>query len=164
MDICEQETPTRLLNASIFGLACFTIFLRSQPNAILVGTTSPDQNRKAQIRKKRIQDPLKEWQNDANNFSTVHIDYKGSVHPPSNRNLHCLLVIVAFSRFPMFCPVTNTGAQVRIGAVQNGYTLLGYPILLNTIGAPPSLIPISLIEQKILEILTTTNNFFPMYK
>ena len=42
---------------------------------------------------------LEEWQNDTIPFRTIHIDHKGPLHPPSNRNLHCLLVIDAFCRF-----------------------------------------------------------------
>ena len=36
---------------------------------------------------------LEEWQNDTIPFRTVHLDHKGPLHPPSNRNLHCLLII-----------------------------------------------------------------------
>ena len=41
--------------------------------------------------------PLGEWQNETVPFRTIHIDHKGPLHPSSNRNLHCLLVIDAFS-------------------------------------------------------------------
>ena len=47
--------------------------------------------------------PLEEWQNETNPFRTIHIDHKGPLHPPSNRNLDCLLVIDAFSRFLLNC-------------------------------------------------------------
>ena len=62
--------------------------------------------------------PLEEWRNETIPFRTIHIDHKGPLHPPSNRNLHCLLAIDAFSRFLMVYPVTNTGAQATISAVE----------------------------------------------
>ena len=52
---------------------------------------------------------------------------KGPLHPPSNRNLHCLLVIDAFCRFLMVYPVTNTGAQATISAVENWINSFGIP-------------------------------------
>ena len=60
--------------------------------------------------KHRNEVPLEEWQNDAIPFPMVQIDHKGPLHPLSNRNLHCLLVIDAFSRFRRVYPVTNTSA------------------------------------------------------
>ena len=68
--------------------------------------------------KPRNEVPLKEWQNETIPFRTIHIDYKQSLHPPSNRNLHCLLVTPAFSCLLMVYPVTNTGAQATISAVE----------------------------------------------
>ena len=67
--------------------------------------------------KHRNEVPLEEWQNETIPFRTIHIDHKGPLHPTSNRNFHCLLVIDAFSRFLMVYPVTNTGAQATISAV-----------------------------------------------
>ena len=58
--------------------------------------------------------PMEEWLNETTN----HMDHKGPLHPPSNRNLHCLFVFDAFSRFLMVYPVTNTGAQATISAVE----------------------------------------------
>ena len=58
---------------------------------------------------------------------TIHIDHKGLLNPPSNRNLHCLLVIDAFSRFLMVYPVTNTGAQATISAVEKWIHSFGSP-------------------------------------
>ena len=43
--------------------------------------------------KHRNEVPLEEWQYETTSFCTTHIDHKGHLHPPSNRNLHCLLVI-----------------------------------------------------------------------
>ena len=40
--------------------------------------------------------PPDESQNETVPFRTVHIDHKGALHPTSNRNRHCLLVIDAF--------------------------------------------------------------------
>ena len=62
---------------------------------------------------------MAEWQIETTPFRTIHIDHKGRLHPPSNRNLHCLLVADAFSRFLMIYTVTNTGAQATISAVEN---------------------------------------------
>ena len=49
------------------------------------------------------------------------------LHPPSNRNILCLSVIDAFSRFLMVYPVTNTGAQATISAVQKWIHSFGIP-------------------------------------
>ena len=51
--------------------------------------------------KHRNEVPLEEWQNETVPFRTIHIDHKGLLHPTSNRNLHCFLVIDALSRFLM---------------------------------------------------------------
>ena len=77
--------------------------------------------------KHRNEVPLEEWQNETVPFRTIHIDHKGPLHPPSNRNLHCLLVIDAFSRFLMVYPVTNTGAQATISAVEKWIHSFGIP-------------------------------------
>ena len=68
--------------------------------------------------KHRNEVPLQEWKNETTPFRTIHIDHKGPLHPPSNRNLLCLLVIDAFSRFLMVYPNTNTGAQATISVVE----------------------------------------------
>ena len=68
--------------------------------------------------KHRNEIPLEEWQNETVPCRTIHIAHKGPLHPPSNQNLHCLLVIDAFSRFLMVYSVTNTGAQATISAVE----------------------------------------------
>ena len=49
--------------------------------------------------KHRHEVPLEEWQNDTIPFRTVHIDHKGPLRPPSNCNLHCLIVFDAFFSF-----------------------------------------------------------------
>ena len=68
--------------------------------------------------KHRTEVPLEKSQNETTSIGTIHIDHKGSLHPPSNRNLPCLLVIDAFFRFLMVYTVTNTGAQTTISAVK----------------------------------------------
>ena len=40
--------------------------------------------------KHRNEVPLEEWQNETIPLRTIHIDHKGPLHPPTNRNLHCL--------------------------------------------------------------------------
>ena len=70
---------------------------------------------------------MEEWQNETTPFRTIHIDHKGLFHPPSNRNLPCLLVCDAFSRFLMVYPVTNTGAQATISAVEKWIYSFGIP-------------------------------------
>ena len=77
--------------------------------------------------KNRNEVPLEEWQNETVPFRTNHKDHKGPVHPLSNRNLHFLLVIDAFSRFLMVFPVTKTGAQATISAVEKGIRSFGIP-------------------------------------
>ena len=77
--------------------------------------------------KHRNEVPLEEWQNETIPFRTIHIDHKGPLHPSSNRNFHCLLVIDAFSRFLMVYPVTNTGAQATISAVEKWIHSFGSP-------------------------------------
>ena len=70
---------------------------------------------------------LEERENETTPFRTIHIDHKGPLHPPRNRNLHCLLVIDAFSRFLMVHPVTNTGAHATISAVEKRIHSFGFP-------------------------------------
>ena len=77
--------------------------------------------------KRRNDVPLEEWQNETVPFRTIHIDHKGPLHPPSNRNVHCLLVIDAFSRFLMVQPDTNTGARATIPAVEKWIYWFGIP-------------------------------------
>ena len=84
------------------------------------------QNNKPQPKQKN-EVPLEEWQNDTIPFGTVHVDHKGPLHPPSNRNYHCLLVIDAFSRFLMVHPVANTSAQITIAAVEKWILSFGIP-------------------------------------
>ena len=72
---------------------------------------------------------LEERQNETVPFRTIHIDPKGPHDPPSNRNLHCLLVIDAFCRFLflMVYPVTNTGAQATTSGVNKWIHSFGIP-------------------------------------
>ena len=71
--------------------------------------------------------PLEEWQGDTAPFCAIHIDHKGPLHPPSNRNTHCLLIVDSFSRVLMVYPVTNTGAQATIAAVEKWILHFGNP-------------------------------------
>ena len=58
---------------------------------------------------------------------TIHIAHKGPLHPPSTRNLPCLLVIDAFSRLLIVYPVTSNGAQPIISAVVKWTHSIGIP-------------------------------------
>ena len=49
--------------------------------------------------KHRNEVQLEERQNETVTFRTVHIDQKGPLHPTSASNVHCPLIIDAFSRF-----------------------------------------------------------------
>ena len=75
--------------------------------------------------KHRNEVPLEGWQNETVPFQTIH--HNGRLHPPSDRNLPCLLVFDAFSRFLMVYPVTNTGAQATISAVEKWIHSFGIP-------------------------------------
>ena len=93
---------------------------------VLTAECLPCQNNKPKP-KHRNEAPLEEWQNETVPFGTIHIDHKGPLHPPSNRNPHCLLVIDAFSRFLMVYPVTNIGGQATISAVEEWIQSFGIP-------------------------------------
>ena len=71
---------------------------------------------------------MEEWQGDTAPFCAIHIDHRGPLHPLSNRNTHCLLIIDSFSRFLMVSPVTNTGAQATISAVEKRILHYGIPL------------------------------------
>ena len=114
------------------------------------------QNNKPE-RKHRNEVPLEEWQNETLPFRTIHIDHKGPFHPPSNRNLHCLLVIDAFSRFLMVYPVTTLVLKLQSLLLRNGSIRLESLHLLCTIEALPSSIPISL-DKGIRNHFTTPNS------
>ena len=70
---------------------------------------------------------LEEWQNDTIPFRTVCINHKEPLHPPSNRNFHCLLLIDAFSKFVMVYPDPNRTAQITIAAVEKRMLSFGVP-------------------------------------
>ena len=82
--------------------------------------------------KHRNEVPLEEGQNETVPFRTIHIDHKGPLHPPSNRNLPCLLVIDAFSGFLMAYPITNTSDEATISAVDKWIHFLESPNLMCT--------------------------------
>ena len=77
--------------------------------------------------KHRNEVPLEEWQNEAVPFCTIHIDHKGPIHPTSAGNVHCLLIVDAFSRFLMVYPVRNTTALATIIAVEKWILSFGIP-------------------------------------
>ena len=60
-------------------------------------------------------------------FHTIHIDHKGPIHPTSAGNVHCILIIDAFSRFLMVYPVRNTTALASITAVEKWILSIGIP-------------------------------------
>ena len=70
---------------------------------------------------------LEEWQGDTAPFCAIYVDHKGTLHPPSNRNTHCLLKVDTFSRFLMVYSVANTGAQATIAAVEKWILHFGIP-------------------------------------
>ena len=61
--------------------------------------------------------PLEEWQGDTAPCCAIHVDHEGPLHPPSNQNIHCLLIVDSFLRFLMVFSVTNTAAQATFAAV-----------------------------------------------
>ena len=71
--------------------------------------------------------PLEKRQNETVPFRTILIDHKGPLHPPSNWNLHCPLVIDAVSRFLMVYTVIDTGAQATFSAVEERIQSFGSP-------------------------------------
>ena len=84
------------------------------------------QNNKPKARH-RNEVPLEEWQSETVPLRTIHLKHKGPLHPPSILNLHCFLVIEAFSRFSVVYPVTNTGAQAKVSAVEKWIHSFGIP-------------------------------------
>ena len=58
-------------------------------------------------------------------FRTIHIDHKGPFHPYSAGNVHCLLIVDAFSRFLMIYLERNTTALATITAVEKWILSLG---------------------------------------
>ena len=71
--------------------------------------------------------PLEEWQNETVPFCTIHIDHKGPFHPNSASNVHCLLIVDAFSRFLTVYPVRNTTTVATITAVEKWMLSFGIP-------------------------------------
>ena len=77
--------------------------------------------------KHRNEVPLEEWQNETVPFRTIHIDHKGPIHPTSAGNVHCLLIVDAFSRYLMVYPVRNTTALASVTAVEKWILSFGIP-------------------------------------
>ena len=84
------------------------------------------QNNKPQL-KHRNEVPLEERQNETVPFGTVHIDHKGPLQPISASNVHCLLIIDAFSRFLMVYQVRITTTVASISAVEKWNLSFGFP-------------------------------------
>ena len=74
--------------------------------------------------KHRNEVPLEQWQNETVPSRSNHIDHKGPIHPTSDSNVQCLLIVDAFSRFLMVYPVRNTTALATFTAVEKGSFLL----------------------------------------
>ena len=77
--------------------------------------------------KHRNEVQLEEWQNETVPFRTIHVDHKRSFHPTSASNVHCLLIVGAFSRFFMVYPRRNTTALATITAVEKWIFSFGIP-------------------------------------
>ena len=84
------------------------------------------QNNKPKL-KHRNEVPLEKWQIETVPFRTMHIDHKGPNHPTSASNVHCHLIVDAFSRFLMVYPVRNTTALATITAVEKWIFSFGIP-------------------------------------
>ena len=115
--------------------------------------------------KQRNEVLLKEWQNDKIPFRTVHIDHKGPLHPPSNRNLHCLLVIDALPRFLIVYPFTNTSAQTTIAAVGKWIRSFGIPqSIIHNRGTAFINSDFINLTKEFGNLFATTNSLLPMDK
>ena len=77
--------------------------------------------------KHRNEVPLEEWQNETVPFRTIQIGHKGRIYPTSASNVHCLLIVDAFSRFLMVYPVRNITALATIKAVEKRILSFGIP-------------------------------------
>ena len=106
VDIWPPQTPTIMTNGSIVGLVCLIEFAHWLPI-----------NNKTKL-KHRNEVPLEELQDETVPFRAIHIDHKGPLHPRSNRNLPCVLVIDAISHILMIYRVVNTAAQAALSAVE----------------------------------------------
>ena len=119
MNIWELLKPSTIQNDSTTGPVCLTGFVHSLLIALRARITNQRGNRN--------EVPLEEWQNETVPFGTMHTGHKGPLLPPSNRYLHCLLVIYAFSRFLMVYPVSITVSQFTISAVEDWIHSFGIP-------------------------------------
>ena len=97
--------------------------------------------------------PLEEWQNETFPFRTIHIDHKRPIHPTSASNVHCLLIVDAFSRFLKVYPVRNTTALATITAVEKWILFLEFHNQSSMTEALPSLIQNSSTGPKNLGLL-----------
>ena len=69
---------------------------------------------------------LEDWQ-EAVPFRAIHIDHRGPLNPPSNRNTHFFLVVDSFSHFLMVYLVFDTSLQATIAVVEKWFLHFGTP-------------------------------------
>ena len=81
--------------------------------------------------KHRHEVPLEECQNETVTFHTIHIDHEGRIQPTSASNVHCLLIVDAFSRFLVVYPVRKTTTLATIIAVEKWILSFGIPQSIN---------------------------------
>ena len=77
--------------------------------------------------KHRNEVPLEEWQNETVTFRTIHIDHKVRIHPTGASNVHCLLIVDAFSRCLLVYRVRNTTTLATITADEKWILSFGIP-------------------------------------
>ena len=70
---------------------------------------------------------MEEWQSDSAPFCAIHINHRGPLLPPSNRNTHCVLIVDSLSRILKVYTVTSTGPQATIAAVEKRLLHFGFP-------------------------------------
>ena len=102
--------------------------------------------------KRRNEVPLEEWQNETIPFRIFHIYHKGPLQPQSNRNLPCLFVIDAFSRFFMVTQLLTLLLRLQSLPSRNGSIHLESLNLLCMTEVRLSPIPNSLTGQKSWEL------------
>ena len=98
-------------NDSTTGLVCSTGYVHSPLIVGLAKTTNQSLNTETRYH----------WKKDKTRQSRSEqsiLIRRAPFHLLSKRNLHCLLVIDAFSRLLMVNPIINTGAQATVSAVE----------------------------------------------
>ena len=77
--------------------------------------------------KHRNEVPLEESECYTAPFCATHIDYKGPLHPLSNCNTHCLLIVTSILQFLIVYPVNITDAHTTIAPVEKWVVHFGIP-------------------------------------